>query len=89
MQKQPIHEVIAKVLAEHGKPMSARDIYEAIRDGHLYDFKAKDPANIVRSQLRRHCLSVRSPKGTRMKYFEMTTDGAFRLLEKPALQDED
>ena len=52
MAKATIHQVIAKVLHDAGKPLSSTEIYEAIRSKNLYDFKAKDPANIVRGQPR-------------------------------------
>ncbi len=82
MAKTTIHQVIANVLRDAGRPLSATDIYEAIKSKGLYDFKAKDPANIVRGQLRRHSVNVKSP-GARIKYFEQTADGNFKLLAKP------
>ena len=87
MAKATIHQVIAKVLHDAGKPLSSNEIHEAIRSKNLYDFKAKDPANIVRGQLRRHCASVKSP-GARIKYFEQTSDGNFRLLPEPVQSEQ-
>ena len=82
MAKATIHQVIANVLRDAGKPLSSTEIYEAIKSKGLYEFKAKDPSNIVRGQLHRHCVNVKSP-GARIKYFEQTADGNFKLLAKP------
>ena len=54
--------------------MSAREIYDSIVSGKLYEFKSKDPFGIVRNQISRHCV-------------ENTKDGAaprilFRKVEK-------
>lgn len=79
MTRKPIHEVISDVLRKAGKPMSAREIYEEITAQGLYEFNAKDPASIVRGQLRRHCENV---KGTgTVKHFRMAGDGLFELAE--------
>ena len=79
MTKKPIHAVISGVLRQAGKPMSAREIYDEIRNQGLYEFKAKDPASIVRNQLRRHCTNVKGSGS--VKYFRMASDGSFEILE--------
>jgi restriction system protein len=61
--------------------MSAQEIYEQIVGQGLYEFKAKDPSNIVRGQLRRHCVGAKG--GASKKCFRMTDDGLFALLESP------
>jgi hypothetical protein len=66
--------------------MSSREIYDQIVARGLYEFKAKDPANIVRGQLRRHCVDVKAPRGASAKYFKMTDDGQFALLESPVAE---
>lgn len=81
MSKKPIRAVICELLARASRPMSAREIYEHIVGQGLYEFKAKDPASIVRGQLRRHCVGVKG--GAQMRYFKMTGDGLFALLESP------
>ncbi len=80
MTNKTIHQVISEVLSKTGKPMAAKDIYDAIIREGLYNFRAKDPANIVRSQLRKHCENVKSAKGPEINYFRMTSDGLFELL---------
>lgn len=78
-----IREAISKVLEDAGKPLSAQDIYEQIKSGNLYEFKAQHPSSIVRNQLRRHTLNIKSAAGTKVKYFEQTSDGNFKLLAAP------
>ena len=85
MGKKTIHQAICEVLAASGRPMTPRDIYEAIVRRGLYDFKAKDPASSVRRQLRRHCVNLKSSRPTGVEYFRMTEDGLFDLL--PSLED--
>ena len=84
MAKKTIHQVISEVLGAAGRPMTSREIYQAILEQSLYEFKAKDPANIVRNQLRRHCIDVTATRGASVKYFKMTDDGRFALLESPS-----
>lgn len=79
MTQKPIHVVISDVLRQADKPMSAREIYDQIRAQGLYEFKAKDPASIVRSQLRRHCTDVKGSAD--VKYFQMTDEGLFELRQ--------
>src|SRR5262249_32058974 len=81
--KSPIHKVIADVLREAGQPMSVKDIYETISDHKLYTFRAQDPVQVVVSQLRRHCKEFNFPSARAMKYFTMTEDGRFQLLDSP------
>jgi hypothetical protein len=84
MTKKPIHAVISGVLGQADKPMSAREIYDQIRDQGLYEFKAKDPASIVRGQLRRHYTDVKGSAS--VKYFRLVQDGCFELLEFPDME---
>lgn len=83
MAEKTIPQVISDVLSEASRPMTSRDIYELIAQKRLYDFKAKDPASVVRKQLRRHCVQMKSSLGAGAKYFRMTDDGLFELLESP------
>ncbi len=81
--KRPIHKVVAEVLRERGQPMSAKEIHETIEERHLYNFRARDPLHVVESQLRRHCRELNFPSARAMKYFTVTADGRFALLDHP------
>ena len=82
IMKKTIHEAIGEVLKDADGPLSSRQIYQCICDKELYAFKAKDPANIVRNQLRRHCVNVSGTAGAQTKYFRMTDDGLFALASE-------
>ena len=74
MPRTTVTDAIAQVLKSSYKPMSAREIYDSIVAGKIYEFKSKDPFGIVRNQISRHCV-------------ENTKDGAaprklFRKVEK-------
>ena len=79
MTKKTIREAIIDVLQAEGRAMSAREIFETIQSKKLYDFKAKDPANIVRGQLRRHSVGSKSKVAPESRCFEATDGGLFKL----------
>lgn len=81
--KDPIHKAISTVLGSSPEPLTPREIYDQIVAGSLYSFKAADPLSVVKSDLRRHCKELDFPSSRMVKYFSMTPDGRFRLLEKP------
>jgi hypothetical protein len=78
--KKSIHQVAADVLAEHKRPMTADEIYEVILAKDLYEFNAKSPKSVLRSQLRRH--SARGSAGTTntKPIFKVSPEGLFSLV---------
>jgi hypothetical protein len=78
--KKAIHEVAAEVLAEHQRPMSADEIYEAIISGGLYEFKAQCPRSVLRNQLRRHSANLTGAVQAGAATFVMSPDGQFNLI---------
>ena len=74
-----IHQIAAEVIKQNGHPMTAQQIYQIMVDENLYNFKAKNPANVVRSQLRRHTKNVESKNKVGSEMFVMTDDGKFEL----------
>ena len=77
--KKSIHQVAADVIKEHGRAMTANEVYEAMKSNGLYEFKAKNPATVVRSQLRRHSRNVESKNKVGQGIFILTDDGKFDL----------
>jgi hypothetical protein len=65
-----IVEAALAVLRQAGRPLTASEVYEAIKAQGLYSFKAKQPAQIVLQQLRRHCSDVNGKSGAPTKYFK-------------------
>lgn len=78
--KKAIHEVAADILEEFQKPMSADEMYDIIVTRNLYEFKAKSPHSVLRSQLRRHSANVTGPNQAKDLKFYMSEDGRFRLV---------
>ena len=81
--KNSIHRAISVVLRDSGKPLHPREIYEAISERNLYGFRAQDPLHVVNAQLRRHCKELNFPSARQVKYFSMSSDGRFQLLNPP------
>jgi hypothetical protein len=73
---------IVEVLRSTGGPMTAEEITEAIRKKHLYNFKAAEPAHIVRTQIRRRTEGLSMRAAAETKRFALTTDGRYDLIDK-------
>jgi restriction system protein len=82
-KQQTIVEAIQQVMKVDGRPMTVPDIYEAIIRQGLYQFRAVDPAHIVRTQIRRHCIGLDFPSSSRTKLFQMVGSGTYDLLRAP------
>ena len=52
---------------KYKKQQSIDDLYNDIIKNNLYDFKAKDPKNILRSTIRKHIRSNPKPRITEVK----------------------
>ena len=77
--KKPIHQIAADIIRQNASPMSAQQVYQAMVDGNLYEFKAQNPATVVRSQLRRHSKNNESKNKVGDGIFIMHKDGSFEL----------
>ncbi|QDV24622.1 HTH domain-containing protein [Aureliella helgolandensis] len=77
--KKAIHEIAADILSEHKKPMTADEIYGVIVAGGLYEFKAQNPKNVLRNQLRRHSTNVSGAHQASKAIFMMASNGQFTL----------
>ena len=78
--KKAIHQVAADIIKENGSPMSAKEVYEVMVQRNLYEFKAKNPATVVRSQLRRHSKNVETKNKVGSGVFNLNSDGKFELV---------
>jgi len=81
--RKTICQAISEVLGASGQPMTSREICETIAQQGLYNFKAKDPLNVVRGQLRRHCVNVPKRGKAGVARFRLTDDSRFELLQSP------
>lgn len=77
--KKPIHQIAADIVKQNGGAMTAQQIYDAMIERSLYEFKAKNPATVVRSQLRRHSKNHDAKNKVGEGIFIMHKDGRFEL----------
>jgi hypothetical protein len=58
-----IYEAATQVLRNTGRPMTAKEIYDAIVKDQLFTFSASEPVSVVNQTLRKKC-EVPTNKGT-------------------------
>jgi hypothetical protein len=78
--RKAIHQIAADILAEHQRPMTADEILDITITRRLYEFKAKSPKSVLRSQLRRHCSNISGPNQASSPLFHAHEDGRFSLI---------
>lgn len=76
-----IVEAIKAVLEKAEKPLTSKEIYKAIVDEHLYDFKAINPDAVVNTQIRRHCLGLDFPSSSPVKHFKIVDGNKYTLKD--------
>ena len=79
--KKSIHQVAVEVLQAAGTPMSAAEIYAVINEKNLYEFKAKNPEGVLRSQLRRHTRNIAVANRVKESVFTLDDDGRFAIAQ--------
>ena len=79
MASKTITDAIIEILAKEQNALTAKEIYSRIIKRDLYQFKSPSAENIVRNQLRRHCLGINNPASSSKKLFKVSDD-AYTLL---------
>lgn len=69
VRKRTIIQAIIDVLTEEQRPLSVKVIYNKIVSKEYYNFKAQNPYNVVRVELRRHCVGIDFPSAQKKKVF--------------------
>jgi len=82
MKKRTINQAIIDVLQKEGKPLTIKDIYNKIIKDDYYRFRAENPPNIVRTQIRRHCVNLDFPSASSTKLFQALKDGTYWLKDE-------
>jgi restriction system protein len=82
MKNRTINQAIIDILKKEGKPLTVKDIYENIIKYDYYRFKAENPPDIVRIQIRRHCINLDFPTASDTKYFQIFPDGTYYLKDE-------
>jgi len=76
MNKITIIEAAKIILTSHPEGLTAEEIYNRIVEQKLYDFKAKQPYNVLLGQIRRQCYGINFPSAYPIKHFKYhMTDG--------------
>ncbi len=65
-----IIDAVIIVLKENGS-LTSKEVYEKIIEKRLYTFGAKNPLNVVNSQIRCHCEGLEFPSASPVKYFKI------------------
>lgn len=81
VKKRTIIQAIIDVLTEERCSLSVKAIYNKIVGKEYYIFKAQNPYNVVRVELRRHCIGIDFPSAQKKKYFQILNDGTYSLLQ--------
>lgn len=76
-----ILEAAKAVMLANRMPMTAEEIYRAIRDQALYEFHSREPIGIVKRQIRRHCEGLNLSLAAPVKHFRMMANGRYELLQ--------
>lgn len=77
MKKQTICTAAIETLRTNGKAMRASEIYDFIIKNNLYQFKAKEPLNILKSELRKHSEGITLTGKSGTKHFQIQKDGSY------------
>lgn len=78
-----IIQAITRVMQQSNRALTIGEVYDGIVSQNLYQFKADDPAQVVRNAIRRHCLNLDFLSASPTKLFEMTEPSKYFLLAKP------
>lgn len=82
-RSRTIPEAICEVLRGEVDPLRPDEIYDRIVARGLYEFGAKNPQQVVRQQLRRHCKDISFPSARSTKLFALADGGRYVLLDQP------
>ena len=74
-----IIDAVVIVLKENGS-LTSKEAYEKIIEKGLYNFGAKNPVNVVNSEIRCHCEGLNFPSASPVKYFKMESTTYMRQL---------
>jgi restriction system protein len=83
-----IIEAVQKVMLECKRPMTVREIYDAIVAAGLYVFKTDQPLSVVAGQIRRYCEGMDFPSAKSNKLFVIDNDGKYYIRSKNQLTGE-
>ena len=77
--RRTIAEAIEMTLDEAGQPLTPHEVHRAIVKKDLYRFRADNPADVVRSQIRRRCVDINFPSAVDDARFQRYDGGRYGL----------
>lgn len=80
MKKHTICTAAIETLKTNGKAMRANEIYDFIVKNNLYQFRAKEPLSILKSELRKHSEGITLAGKSGTKYFQIQKDGSYAII---------
>ena len=80
MSKHTICSAAIEALKNANKPLTINELFDFINSNNLYQFKAKQPINILKAALRKHTFGVSSKEKMGVSYFKLNSDGKYQLL---------
>lgn len=83
-----IVEAVKKVMLDSGRALSPSEAYSLILKNELYSFKADKPLQVVRGQIRRHCLGIDFPSSSPVKHFQVCEDGKYYPINDSTTQSQ-
>lgn len=78
-----IHEAAKQVMRDAGKPLASNEIYALIVERKIYDFKARDPLQVLRSVIRSKTENIHNPSSSPVRHFRLVEGGKFIPLDSP------
>lgn len=76
-----IADAVVTAMKAHRAPLTAKEAYDIIIAKGLYEFRAKNPVQVVLAQIRRHCEGIDLPNPSPNKFFCRVDDKRFALRE--------
>lgn len=81
--KTTIHKTAIDVLTIIGFPMTVKEIFDYIILNDLYQFRAENPFDVLNKVIRKHCEGIDFPSAKKQKYFQLTSDRKYWLVNTP------
>lgn len=80
--KNTIANAAITALEQHGSPMLVEEIYNFIVLNNVYQFKAKKPLSVLKSEIRKRTVGISTGASSQVKFFQLMSDGTFWLKDK-------
>lgn len=75
-----IMEAVLQVMRHVGRPMTPQEVFAEIERGKLYTFRSRDPASVVRAQMRKHSLECPTQSAAATLYLKLAEKDRYEVL---------